>query len=341
MSTSSTDRVAPTPEEINRCYLEYRRACYRILHRHATARGLIDVLTEPRTAAQLVKLMGFLPEREETLRLLLDALVRFGSLREAGGTYESVRNFEDREDTYDTGLIAAAIGSDMVEGLLHGDNYAGIVDVLYQEDNPVAAAFDSENADLWDEFLQTPYYQYSRQWAVERIARPGAEVLDLACGPGFGLCELADAVGPEGRVVGVEISPSFVETARQRTVDLKHVTVRHGDLDQGLGTLGADKFDGAMIVGAYHFLTRPDRMFEDVARLLRPGGRLCIAYVLSRLDAYDRELMALRFSLRHPPSNPPTREAVLRLAEGAGFRLLPGEFAIGSWPSYGFERIRP
>ncbi len=93
-------------------------------------------------------------------------------------------------------------------------------------------------------------------------------------------------------------------------------------------------FDGAMIVGAYHFIKNRNLLFENVARVLKPGGKFCIAYVFSKHGSYDQELMDLRFHLRQPPSNPPTRSEVEATAARYRFTPSPEGFMIGCFGWY-------
>lgn len=138
-------------------------------------------------------------------------------------------------------------------------------------------------------------------------------------------------------ILGIEISPDFVVAATTRNVEDRRVRVVRGNLEEPQEFLREGHFDGAMIVGAYHFLRNPGPLWETAARLLRPGGRFCIAYVLSRAGTYDQEIMNLRFALRRPPSYMPTREDVLEHAQATGMEL-DREFGLGAWRWYSFTR---
>ena len=46
-------------------------------------------------------------------------------------------------------------------------------------------------------------------------AHPGERILDVGCGPGFYVTELLDQVGPDGSVVGVDVSPQMIAVAQQ------------------------------------------------------------------------------------------------------------------------------
>ncbi|AMM20808.1 hypothetical protein AX769_12485 [Frondihabitans sp. PAMC 28766] len=67
--------------------------------------------------------------------------------------------------------------------------------------------------------------------ALEELRlRPGLRVLDLGCGPGADLPEFAAAVGPEGRVVGIDRDAEALATAAARTAELAQVELHHGDI---------------------------------------------------------------------------------------------------------------
>jgi ubiquinone/menaquinone biosynthesis C-methylase UbiE len=172
---------------------------------------------------------------------------------------------------------------------------------------------------------------------VQAVTKPGSNVLDLACGPGFGLLELAEAVGEDGTVVGVEISRDFVSEALKRTEGLGNVRVAQGDLDEGIGFLAGNYFAGAMLIGAYHFLKRPEVLFSEAVRVLQPAGRLAVGYVYSKRGSPDQEIMDLRFALREPPSTPPHPEDIERLATEQGLTKVD-ELTMGCFTSFVFQR---
>lgn len=339
---TATDVVDLAPEEMETAYLEYRRACYDIVYRNCVEHGVFDLLERPATLAEFGDRMGVVPSKLPVAGLLLDALVKYGAVRriddDGQARYAAVpggpapKPFDDR-------LIALATGRNSFEELKHSENYAGILKALTAEANPVSATFDAENLSLWEEVLQAPFYRYSRVRAVREIGGTGPHLLDLACGPGFGLLELAERApqGPDATVLGVEISPDFVASAAERTADDPRIRVVRGNLEEPQAYLQEGYFDGAMIVGAYHFLRDPAPLWATAARLLRPGGVFCVAYALSKVGTYDQEIMDLRFALRRPPSYPPTREQVMTHARAAGMELN-SEFGLGAWRWYSFTR---
>ena len=92
-----------------------------------------------------------------------------------------------------------------------------------------------------------------------------------------------------------------------------------------------------MLVGAYHFLRRRERFFETVASLLKPGGKLCVAYVYTSRGSLDQELMDLRLALREPIAHPTTDDELTELAAQAGL-VARETFTIGCFGWYLLER---
>jgi SAM-dependent methyltransferase len=104
--------------------------------------------------------------------------------------------------------------------------------------------------------------------------KPGWRAIDCGCGPLGALAVMAEMVGPEGRVVGIDFSEPAVQRARSiaSTLGLDNVEVRVGDVhdvdEQALG--GA--FDVAYTRLFLVHQRDPAQTMERIAALLRPGG---------------------------------------------------------------------
>ena len=73
--------------------------------------------------------------------------------------------------------------------------------------------------DFWDRWVSGPFagMHALRVQTVERLAlEPGDSVLDIGCGTGLNLPLLVDAVGPTGRVVGLDYADGMLDQARRR-----------------------------------------------------------------------------------------------------------------------------
>lgn len=105
---------------------------------------------------------------------------------------------------------------------------------------------------------------------------PGQSVADIGAGTGFYLWAFAEAVGPTGRVYGVEIAPRFLERLRKHVADEKMDnaviitgTTRSVELPEG-------SVDLVFICDTYHHFEYPQTTLASIRRALRPGGALVI-----------------------------------------------------------------
>jgi demethylmenaquinone methyltransferase/2-methoxy-6-polyprenyl-1,4-benzoquinol methylase len=104
---------------------------------------------------------------------------------------------------------------------------------------------------------------------------PGEAVLDVACGTGLSLPLLRQAVGPAGRVVGVEVSPDMIDLARKRVassgwdnVDLIEAPMEEVELPA--------RFD-AVLFNYTHDVLQSPRALARIFAFARPGARVAVA----------------------------------------------------------------
>jgi ubiquinone/menaquinone biosynthesis C-methylase UbiE len=107
--------------------------------------------------------------------------------------------------------------------------------------------------------------------------RPGAHVLDVACGTGLASFRVADAVGPAGSVVGVDISGEMVEAAARLAADRgdRHIRVERCDAE----ALPFDEgtFDVAVCALGLMYVPDPAQALREMHRVLKSGGRAAAA----------------------------------------------------------------
>jgi len=105
---------------------------------------------------------------------------------------------------------------------------------------------------------------------------PGGTVLDLCCGAGASALTAARAVGPEGRVLGIDIAAPLLELARARAADegLANVELRHGDATR-TGLPGGG-FDAVVCVFGVFFAPDMAAFVREMWRLTGPGGVLAL-----------------------------------------------------------------
>ena len=111
--------------------------------------------------------------------------------------------------------------------------------------------------------------------AVDRLQlSPGQRVVDLGCGIGPTSLEIARRVGPDGAVVGVDISEEMLAGARRAAerAGLSNVSFVLADVQEH--DLGEAAFDAAFSRFGVMFYADPVAAFSNIRRSIRPGGRL-------------------------------------------------------------------
>ncbi|MCY0949263.1 class I SAM-dependent methyltransferase [Streptomyces sp. H27-S2] len=120
--------------------------------------------------------------------------------------------------------------------------------------------------------------------------RPGDRVLDAGCGTGRALPALRAAVGPAGTVLGADLTPQMLAAAQRAgraaegallLADVARLPLRDGSLD------------GVFAAGLIAHLPDPGANLRELARVVRPGGRLALFHPIGRAALAARHGRAL------------------------------------------------
>jgi SAM-dependent methyltransferase len=163
---------------------------------------------------------------------------------------------------------------------------------------------------------------------------PGERALDIGCGFGDTARQLAELVGPDGSVLGVDAAPRFIETAREEAAQAGVRNARFEVVDVEAHSF-EEQFDLAFSRMGTMFFANPVAALRNVRKALVPGGRLAMAVWRSKVENdcfYRGQLVTERFVTKPEEYDEPTC--------GPGpFSMGNADTTSGILVSAGFERI--
>jgi ubiquinone/menaquinone biosynthesis C-methylase UbiE len=152
---------------------------------------------------------------------------------------------------------------------------AGVVAVigvaLWWRKNPSACPYSQR---FW---VQAPHPRITRE-RLRRILEPtpGERVLEIGPGTGYYTLDLAEWVGAKGSVEILDVQREMLDHTMHRAGErgLENVNPTHGDARQL--PYDDDTFDAAVLVTVLGEIPDQDAALREIARVLRPGGRLIV-----------------------------------------------------------------
>ncbi|MFI6937983.1 class I SAM-dependent methyltransferase [Streptomyces sp. NPDC050418] len=142
--------------------------------------------------------------------------------------------------------------------------------------------------------------------------RPGDKVLDAGCGTGRALSVLRAAVGPAGTVIGADLTPAMLDEAVRAGRDTEGALLL---TDVGRLPLRTGVLDAVFGAGLISHLPEPGTNLRELARVVRPGGRLALFHPIGR------KALAARHRRQLTPDDLRAEPNLRPLLAGSGWRL--------------------
>ena len=183
--------------------------------------------------------------------------------------------------------MSVSSGTEAGSGVPHRDSDQFATEVRGMFDR-IAGVYD-----LMNSAMTAGLHHQWRQRAVDRAeVGPRSDALDVCCGTGDLALELRRRIGADGRVVGCDFSEPMLELARRKSGE-EGLPVEFGWADALELPYGDEGFDAVTIGFGARNLADLGRGLAEMARVLKPGGRL----VILEITRPQREPLASFYSL--------------------------------------------
>lgn len=136
-------------------------------------------------------------------------------------------------------------------------------------------SFDGAAARHVEQVYLTPdIIQQRRATRVLLRLKPGESILDIGCGPGFLLNEMAEEIGPSGLLRGIDVSADMIALASGRCAE--KITIELQVADALKLPFVDETFDVAVSTQVYEYVADIATALREAWRVLRPGGRMLV-----------------------------------------------------------------
>jgi SAM-dependent methyltransferase len=134
--------------------------------------------------------------------------------------------------------------------------------------NAAADFFDASPLGFWD---------YFGRRTIELASLPrGSRVLDVCCGTGASALPAAEAVGPTGKIIGVDLAKELLELARRKAVQQRLGNIKFEVGDMLSLRFPTESFDAVVCVFGIFFVPDMPRAVSELWSRIRPGGKLAM-----------------------------------------------------------------
>lgn len=167
--------------------------------------------------------------------------------------------------------------------------------------------------------VENPMRRREMRHTLDRVAlQPGETVLEVGPGPGAFTIEAARRVGPEGKVIAVDLQPGMIAKVEKKVREAGVTNVETHVASAYDLPLPDASVDRAFLVTVLPEISDPVKALREVRRVLKPGGVLSLTE-----EFYDPDY--------------PRRVTTIRWAEAAGFELAA---RLGNWWVYTLNFVR-
>lgn len=174
--------------------------------------------------------------------------------------------------------------------------------------------------------------------AMDRLRiKRGETVLDIGCGTGSTTLALAECVGPEGRVLGVDVSKPMLNHARARAGAIPEYNIELVLADAQTHALPEARHDAAFSRFGVMFFEQPGPAFANIRASMKPGGRLAFVCWRNRFDNpwISVPVQVAKGKVELPPRPGPEEPGQFSFEEEARVERILGE---GGWRDVRIER---
>lgn len=185
-----------------------------------------------------------------------------------------------------------------------------------QDWNRVAGGWEK-----WDRLFDEQMAFLNHRLVADARLRSGMRVLDVGSGTGYPALLVAQTVGPDGLVTGIDLAERMLDVARRKAASFGLTNVAFHEGDATTLPFDANSFDAVTSRFCLMFLPDIPKAVAGIARVLKPGGWVAAA-VWSDPDknvSFGITMDVLRQLIELPPSDP-TAPGIFRLAQ-------PGELS--------------